>query len=89
MKKFQLTSILMLFLLHSSLGNSEFWQRRLNSGRLNPVAFPQIPYSNKVDDLFSRSDLPVPQDIQTAGAQISQGSELFSFEMFHVSTKLM
>lgn len=54
--------------------------------RFNP--YPQLAIQNSIPQnvvIPIMNQLNVTQDVREAAAQISRGSELFSFEMVHVS----
>lgn len=52
---------------------------------LFPYPYPPVQGQLSSVPLLSRINVETPQQIQQASAQISRGSEMFSFDMFRVS----
>lgn len=66
--------------------NAQFYGSYGRNSYLAPITFPEATNRATTVPVLSRVGADFPSDIQATSAQISRGSEQFSFEMYYVSS---
>lgn len=70
---------------HGFYGRDAPYGRDILIRQQRPIYQPNIFQSQVAPSLQTRFDADMSQDIRLAAAQISRGSEMFSFDMYRVS----